>query len=110
MDESSLSYLAQLSGHLELRRPAIVKSLRRATIADPQQTTGETLSRSQFYVHLPEILSAFEVAIMSPPGSSGSDDGENREQSEEAKHGLHRWQQGFRLSEVLREWGLCICA
>jgi signal transduction histidine kinase len=100
-----------ISNHLALRRDAIMESWREASRNDPEQTTGDSLTRAQFYDHMPDILMAFERSLAAEPGSRSAASAGDEQTEGEAKHGLHRWQQGFRLREVLREWGhlhLCL--
>jgi hypothetical protein len=60
--------------------------------------------------HIPDLLDAFERKLRNLAGSKLSEakDG-NKENA--AAHGLQRWQQGYDLREVTREWGrlqLCV--
>jgi signal transduction histidine kinase len=73
--------------------------------ADPIQTTGHALTRGQFEDHVPEVLAAFERKIRNRAGGSDASAASAEQKREEVKHGLHRWQQGYRLLELLREWG-----
>lgn len=89
--------LAGLAKHIASRREEILKSWHEQALTDPQQTTVGFLTRSQFNDHIPELLDAFQRRLR-----TGRDGGEH---PEEVKHGLQRWQQGYRLSELMREWG-----
>ncbi|HTL68378.1 MAG TPA: sensor histidine kinase [Lacunisphaera sp.] len=100
-----------LSEHLRTRRDSILAAWRKVSDADPEQTTAVSLTRGQFNDHIPEVLDAFELRLRSPPGGSGARVAEGEEKTEEGKHGLHRWQQGYRLQELIHEWGhlqLCL--
>jgi signal transduction histidine kinase len=100
-----------LSAHLTKRRKAILLAWRQVTAADPAQTTAHALTRGQFNDHIPEVLDAFEWRLRSRPGGAAAQAAELEQQEEEVKHGLHRWQQGYRLQELMREWGhlqLCL--
>ncbi len=103
--------LHAFSDHLASRRSAILQAWRRATDADPAQTTAHALTRGQFNDHIPEVLDAFELQLRSRPGGRDARAAESGQRAEEVKHGLHRWQQGYRLQELMREWGhlqLCL--
>lgn len=96
------SALSALAAELASRRPAILRAWREAVDADPRLTTGSTLPRSQFHDHIPAVLDAFEDRLR----QSEPVDAVRREQHEHAAaHGLQRWQQGYNLREVAREWG-----
>jgi hypothetical protein len=103
--------LRAFSQHLAARRPAILEAWRRVTDADPAQTTAHALTRGQFNNHIPEVLDAFEAQLSAVPGGAAARAAASGQRAEEVKHGLHRWQQGYRLQELMREWGhlqLCL--
>lgn len=91
--------LTALADHLAARRADLLAAWCRAVEADPRLTTAPTLSRVQFHDHIPEVLAAFEAALRARGCA------EQEAQDEAAAHGRHRWQQGFHLRELLREWG-----
>jgi signal transduction histidine kinase len=102
--------LVALAAYLAGRREAILRAWRSAVDADPELTTASSLPRTQFYDHIPDVLDAFELKVHS--ANSGKDAPSKAEQEEDAAaHGLQRWQQGYHLREVTREWGhlhLCL--
>jgi signal transduction histidine kinase len=87
------------------RRNEILLAWRQADRADPDQTTGRSLTSGQFLDHIPEILDAFESRLRSCPGGSDAQVADDRKKEEGVKHGLHRWQQGYRLRELINECG-----
>jgi signal transduction histidine kinase len=87
------------------RRETILLAWRQADRADPDQTTGRSLTRGQFLDHIPEILDAFESRLRSRPGGSDAQAADDSKKIEGVKHGLHRWQQGYRLQELINECG-----
>lgn len=100
-----------LTEHLATRRKAILQAWRNAIAADPQLTTARALSRGQLNDHIPQVLDAFERKLRSRPGGKEAQAADRLTKQEEVKHGLHRWQQGYRLPELMREWGhlqLCL--
>ena len=102
--------LTAFSHHLAARREAILLAWRKAARADPEQTTGRALTFGQFLDHIPQILDGFELKLRSRPGGADAQAAEIEKKVEEVKHGLHRWQQGYRLKELLNECGhLQIC-
>jgi len=111
MSLSTRGQLHALSEHLATRRHAILLAWRTATNSDPAQTTAHSLTRGQFNDHIPEVLDAFEWQLRSRPGGADAEAAGLEQNQEEVKHGLHRWQQGYRLQELMREWGhlqLCL--
>lgn len=110
MCSTTTQQLSVLSVHYAARRDRILEAWRKADRADPDQTTGRLLTLSQFIDHIPEMLDAFELRLRSRSGGAAARaaDGERKEES--VKHGLHRWQQGYRLRELINECGhLQVC-
>lgn len=111
MTQTKSELLVGLSEHLRTQRDSILAAWRKASDADPGQTTVRSLTRGQFNDHIPEVLDAFEQRLRSRPGGSDAHAAGRDEKEEEGKHGLHRWQQGYRLQELIHEWGhlqLCL--
>jgi signal transduction histidine kinase len=103
--------LDALGDYLSSRREALLQAWRKAAYADPEQTTARSLTRGQFNDHIPEVLDAFELKLRSRPGGADARAADLDKKQEEVKHGLHRWQQGYRLQELMHEWGhlqLCL--
>lgn len=102
---------AALSDHFAARRESILLAWRKADRADPDQTTGRSLTLGQFLDHIPEMLDAFENRLRSRPGGAEAKAADVDKKDEGVKHGLHRWQQGYRLQELINECGhlqLCL--
>jgi len=104
MDQKELEIeLGALAAHLHERRSAILAAWSRAAQGDPKLTTPITLSRVQFYDHMPGMLDALERKLRSTSIrdklSATHDEATNAE-----GHGLQRWQQGYNEREVMREW------
>lgn len=111
MTEKTTAELTLLSAHLASRREAILHAWRNAADADPAQTTVSFLTRVQFNDHIPQLLDAFERKLRAPPGGNRAAAADHAQTEEEMKHGLQRWQQGYRLGELMHEWGhlhLCL--
>ncbi len=96
--------LAALAPYLAGRREAIMQTWRHRVTADPKLTTGTSLPRAQLNDHLPALLQDFErrLAARDAPSRAAA---VAEQKGDAAAHGLHRWQQGFDLSEVARELG-----
>jgi signal transduction histidine kinase len=104
MDQDELEVeLGVLATHLHERRTAILGAWSRASENDPKITTSTTLSRAQFYDHIPNMLDALERKLrathLGEKLSATQDETTNAE-----GHGLQRWQQGYNEQEVMREW------
>jgi len=111
MPLSQIVQLDLLTEYLASRRKVILQAWRTAIEADPQLTTARALSRGQINDHIPQVLDAFEHKLRSRPGGQEALAADRLTKKEEVKHGLHRWQQGYRLPELMREWGhlqLCL--
>ncbi len=106
MDPKQLTdeQLAQLATHLSTRRSIILHCWRMAIENDPELTASESLPRTQFNDHIPELLDAFEKSLVVWPRGESQAAAEQRK-DDAASHGLQRWQQGYHLREVTREWG-----
>src|SRR5689334_6386359 len=70
---------------------------------DPELVTARTLSRSRFDDHIPALLRSFARQLEAWPGV-GLAIAEAEEEQRGADHGAHRWQEGYALAEVAREW------
>ena len=102
--------LAALAEHLTSRRDAILLAWRASVNQDQELTAPFSLPRPQFNDHIPQLLDAFEKLLHLWPRSESAD-AEQQRKYDAASHGLLRWQQGYRLREVTREWGhlhLCL--
>jgi signal transduction histidine kinase len=109
--ENQNGQLLALADYLNSRREAILANWRRAAEVDPIQTTVRSLSKAQFYDHIPPVLDGFETRLRAKPDDPTSREADRAKKTEEVKHGLHRWQQGYRLLELMHEWGhlqLCL--
>ena len=93
-----------LATHLAQRRDAILAAWRRRVNGDPKLTTGAALPRTQLHDHIPALLEDFERRLRATDAPARAA-AENEQKGDAAAHGLHRWQQGFDLSEVTRELG-----
>lgn len=102
------SQLQALADHFGARRQEVLDAWRRASLADPTLTTANALPRAQFENHIPEVLHQWLLHLRTlPDGEAGgkNEAGVTRHEVE-SKHRVQRWQQGYRLTELLREWGL----
>jgi|KBSSwiStaDraftv2_1062776.scaffolds.fasta_scaffold57628_2 signal transduction histidine kinase len=102
--------LAALASHLRSRREAILRTWRKAIDRDPEMMTGASLPRAQLNDHIPALLDAFEkrLQLLTVKNTAAL---KEEGKGDASAHGLQRWQQGYDLREVTREWGklqLCV--
>jgi len=95
--------LNAVAAHLRERRGAILGAWRAAADSDPQLITANALPRSQFNDHIPDVLDLLERKLQAWPQEPQYLEQERKNDAD--AHGLQRWQQGYRLREVTREWG-----
>lgn len=104
--------LHALAEHLARRREALLDSWRLATDLDPEVSSAATTTRNQFVDHIPAVLDAFEARLRAQTVQEKAD-ARVVQKGWASEHGTHRWQQGYRLTETMREWGhlqICILA
>jgi signal transduction histidine kinase len=104
--ENGTKTAAQLRGmgeHLVADQQAIMRAWRQSSKNDPELKTARNLSRSRFDDHIPDVLKAFAAQLAAWPGE-GLVAAEAVQERRGAQHGAHRWQEGYALPEVAREW------
>ena len=109
MNSPDREQLRHLADHLTQRRPLILRAWHQLVDADPELTTASSISRTQFYDHIPQLLDAFADLLCAEDVVEKKQ--ANAEQKKSAaEHGLHRWQQGYNQWQTMREWAhLHIC-
>jgi signal transduction histidine kinase len=88
-----------------------MEAWRRGIVADPKLTTGDSLPKGQLFDHLPRWLEGLAQAFAAAPEAQPVKPGDADDAGDAKAHGLQRWQQGYDLHEVTREWGalhLCL--
>ena len=91
-----LQPLIDLAAYLAARREAVLNNWRTACQTDPAFNTTAGLSREEFNNKVPFMLNEFERRLRQQPL-----EGDVELLAEE--HGLHRWQKGYVLHELLGE-------
>ncbi|MEA2490384.1 MAG: hypothetical protein QOH21_2176 [Acidobacteriota bacterium] len=98
-----------LAASLFARREAILTAWRAAGERDAERGIASSLSRAQFNDHIPAVLDCLGHTIASWPVAQDEDAGSSQT-ARVCEHGLQRWQQGYQLRDLIREWGhLQIC-
>jgi len=100
---SDVHDLIVLAAHMARRRDEVLDQWRKCVKSDGALTSGRSMPRSELNDHVPGLLRAYETALAR---SSGQPLAAPNPSAEASAHGLHRWQQGYDLSEVTRELGL----
>lgn len=96
--------LSALADALLQRRDAILKAWRAASERAVEQSIASTLSRAQFNDHIPAVLDCLAHTIRAWPDEQSAE-AERNQTDRVCEHGLQRWQQGYQLRELIREWG-----
>jgi signal transduction histidine kinase len=95
--------MVAIGHHLSLRRDAILAAWSAAARHDPLLTAPVTLSRSQFFDHIPQMLDALVRKLQASHLREALEAQQDEVESAEG-HGVQRWQQGYDEAEVMREW------
>ena len=104
--------LSALAAHLLEHRDAILDAWRAYGDVVPGRNISASLSRAQFNDHIPAVLDSLSESLNAWPEETGTA-ATQIEADKVADHGVQRWQQGYSLAEVLREWGylqMCVAA
>lgn len=96
--------LSELAKYLAVRRNELLGRWRTAVTADTTLTSGMALPKVQLDDHVPSVLEAFERQLLTGGPAVVEESSAATIESADA-HGLHRWQQGYKLQEVVRELG-----
>jgi signal transduction histidine kinase len=92
-----------LADYLHGSRRRILRCWHSRVCHDPELITVRSLSFAQFTDSIPKVLDAFEQWLRTSGARAGRAAQELQRQGASA-HGLNRWQQGFALREITREW------
>lgn len=96
--------LSAIASELLARRDAILEAWRAAGDPAAERGIASSLSRAQFNDHVPAILDCLAHTIEAWPDEQTAAAGQIQSQRV-CDHGLQRWQQGYQLRELIREWG-----
>ena len=92
-----ISEPALLADHIDRQAEAILAHWRETVESAGRTPDSESLSRSEFYDHIPAILDHLAERLRGQPGDA---------ESEGRAHGGHRWRQGYDIAEIVNELGL----
>lgn len=102
---TSITALQDLAGKILASRTAILQDWRARVDQDPQIMASASMTRSQFYDHIPRILEIFCQELCEPSSKRGSPAHHERQTDLAQQHSQHRWQQGYNVCSLVREWG-----
>ena len=95
--------LAALATHLHQRRDALLTAWRHAVERDPDLRTSASMSRIQFFDHIPHLLDALEDTLRAVRFDEAL--GARKDEADSAEgHGVQRWRQGYDDRQVMQEW------
>lgn len=95
--------LNKLAAALRERQPTVLAAWRKLVEADTELANAHTLTRAQFNDHIPNLLDTFVGRLQAWPQDPAAI--ERKRDRDAATHGLQRWQQGYQMHQVTREWG-----
>lgn len=96
--------LRALAAELLARREVILAEWRAAGEPAVERSIASSLSRAQFNDHIPAVLDCLAHTIEEWPDEQTAAAGQIAKERV-CEHGLQRWQQGYQLRELIREWG-----
>ena len=96
--------LSAIASELLGRRDAILEAWRAAGEPAVERGIASSLSRAQFNDHVPAVLDCLAHTIEAWPDEQTAQAGQIQS-DRVCDHGLQRWQQGYQLRELIREWG-----
>lgn len=95
-NDSAAASLDQVTTYLAARREALLTNWRTACENDPTLKGAGSLSREEFTNKVPFMLNVLQQQLRAQPPDAQVD-------VLAAEHGLHRWQKGYTLDELLTE-------
>jgi signal transduction histidine kinase len=101
-DQTS-SQLQAIASYLARRQADILRRWHSLVDGDQELSTASSISRAQFYDHIPQVLDAFEQRLCAR-NEEDKQEARAEQKRSAAEHGLHRWQQGYDQLETMREW------
>ena len=96
--------LDALATHFDSVRECILQRWRITTESAPEMTIASSLTRLQFNDHIPGVLDSFVHTLRTWPDETSAQ-AQQQEKDQVTEHGVQRWQQGYQLRELTREWG-----
>lgn len=102
--ENVQQQLQELATYLTAQRDTILDAWRQRVQSDPKLEDVSQWTRSQFHDHIPFVLESFGNRLAAWPDEAPLEHKEREKEPVDA-HSRHRWQQGYNLRSLVREWG-----
>ena len=96
--------LQALAAYLSQHREAILDAWREGVQNDEKLQDVSQWTRARFHDHIPFVLDAFQDKLASWPAADLPQQ-EAQQRAAADAHSRHRWQQGYDLRSLVREWG-----
>jgi len=93
--------LTEVADSLRDRQKEVIERWMQACEADDAMDVVSRLTRAQFKNNLPSAIEQLSRMLLPEADATSLD----RINDEVAKHGHHRWKQGFNLRQLIRDWG-----
>jgi signal transduction histidine kinase len=103
-DQSIRAQLSALAQHLLEAQEQLLQTWRAITERDPASSVTSHMTRAEFADHIPQLLEVYSAKLRAWPQPDSSTL-VNSARTSAAAHGSHRWQQGYNLKDMGREWG-----
>lgn len=94
--------LDHMADVIAAHRDEVTGSWRRKVTADVLLASSPAWSRRQFEDHIPEVIDVLGAKMRSWPDIASLHE---RERGTARAHSKHRWQQGYDMRSLAREWG-----
>lgn len=92
---------ASLAAYLAGRQEAVLAAWKAVVDADPELEIASRISLLHFRDLAPDVLKDYEARLVAGAESAVPEEPKDVRLEQ---HGLHRWQQGYSLRELIREW------
>lgn len=102
--EETRGQFRALTSHLGGQQTSILECWRIAAENEPDCSIASSLTWIQFNDHVRGFLDAFAHELLSWPDEKNAQ-ARKHGMEEISKYGMLRWQQGYQLSDLVREWG-----
>ena len=99
-DDPEAAVLHDLGRTLLRRRSDILESWRERSEAAGSSKQSQSLSRAEFEDHIPRVLNTLHARLTGAAADGNSGD----THAAGSEHGEHRWQQGYDMGDMNREW------
>jgi signal transduction histidine kinase len=104
MQDSEQAQLSQLASHLHSQRELLLTEWRSALRQDPELTAPSRLPRAALDDHIPDVLENFERRLRAEHSLQATEI-ELEQRKKAVLHALNRWERGYEMREMVREWG-----